>query len=224
MRAGSRPILAAAILLAVSRLAAAQQFSLPPLPPPPVALTVPRPLPPPAGSLDLYTRPDNFHRIDPQPQLPVFIPGPVGYLPMYVLGRTARPTSSQPTPVLGGIRLEAEPASAQVYVDGYYTGIVDDFGIRGRILDLPVGPHRIELQAAGYVTLSFQVNIAPNQIVRYRGDLQRLAAPPSTPPATAPQARTSVYVIPNCYAGNRPPTAALPRGCDPRRMRVLESQ
>lgn len=224
MKSGSRLILAAAILLAASRIASAQQFSLPPLAPPPVALAVPRPLAPPAGSLDLYARSDNFHTIAPQQQLPLFIPGPVGYVPAYVLGHGTQNISAPPTSNPGGIRFETRPGSAQVYVDGYYTGIVDDYGISGRILDLSVGPHRIDLQVSGYLTLSFQVNIAPNQIVRYRGDLQRLTPPPSPPPASAPLARTSVYVIPNCYAGNRPPRTALPRGCNPRDMRVQESQ
>jgi hypothetical protein len=30
----------------------------------------------------------------------------------------------------------------------------------------------------------------------------------------------SVYVIPNCYAGNKPPTGTLRRGCDLKKLQT----
>jgi hypothetical protein len=134
----------------------------------------------------------------------------------------------------GGLKFETSSSgSAQVFVDGNYVGIVDDFGLRGRPLDLTVGPHHVELRATGYVTVTFDVNIAANQVSRYRGDLQPLTAPalmPSGPSGTSGPSGPSAanvasapqkfYVIPNCYAGNRPPTQPLPRGCAIAQMRV----
>jgi hypothetical protein len=126
--------------------------------------------------------------------------------------------SAVPSVARGGLRLETTPGSAQVYVDGYYVGLADDFGISGRALDLEAGPHRIELRADGYSTLAFSVNIIPNQTTRYRGDLQRIAA--TAPPPAAPATPKLTYVIPNCYAGDRPPARPLPSGCDLKQMRT----
>jgi hypothetical protein len=130
----------------------------------------------------------------------------------------------------GGLRFETSSGWAQVFVDGNYVGIVDDFGLRGRPLDLTVGPHHVELHATGYATVTFDVNIAANQVSRYRGDLQPLTAPalmPSGPSGTSGPSAANVasapekyYVIPNCYAGNRPPTHPLPSGCSITQMRV----
>lgn len=71
----------------------------------------------------------------------------------------------------GGVRLEVTPEDATVDVDGYYVGIVDDFdGTRQRV-PLEAGPHHVEIRAPGYETVAFDVNVLPNQIIRYRGAL-----------------------------------------------------
>jgi hypothetical protein len=236
----STHIFAIVLLLGVSISANAQQRTQPrhvPPPPPqppvvagptlpsaPAALAVPNPFGPPPGTLDLYQRPDNFHNLSPQP-LPIFFPGP-NFFPGYSYGgpdpyypqalgdlRQAGPIR---TFARGGLRLETEPGTAQVYVDGYYSGLVEDFGLRGRILELPAGSHHVELRAPGYALLPFDVNIIPNETSRFRGDLQLVTTPPERTPAatTASAAIRKYYVIPNCYAGDRPPTGPLPAGCD----------
>jgi hypothetical protein len=122
----------------------------------------------------------------------------------------------------GGLRFETEPGTAQIYVDGYYMGIVEDYGLRGRILELAAGSHHIELRAPGYTVLAFDISIMPNQTSRFRGDLQLLAPPLPAPSATsASAAPRKYYIIPNCYAGDRPPTGALPAGCDRTKMREV---
>jgi hypothetical protein len=108
-----------------------------------------------------------------------------------------------------------------VYIDGMYVGVIDDFGMSGHAIDLDEGTHRIELRAAGYATVNFDINIAANQTTRYRGDLQRLTPLSSSPaPVAATLPRKPSYVIPNCYGGDRPPSRPLPRGCDIRQLRV----
>jgi hypothetical protein len=132
----------------------------------------------------------------------------------------------------GGLRFETSPGWAQVFVDGNYVGIVDDFGLRGRPLELTVGPHHVELRATGYAAVTFDVNISANQVSRYRGDLQPVPTAPTVMPSgpSAPNGRSAptvatapqkYYVIPNCYAGNRPPTQPLPRGCSIAQLRVV---
>src|SRR5712691_7030753 len=152
MNSGSPGIIAIAWLLGTSGAAVAQQ--LPPLPPSPAALSVPHPIPPvlPVTPPDLYQRPDLFRRLDPQHRMPRAVYGP---FPMYVpsgympYGQPSTKAVQKPVEG-GGLRFETEPGIAQVYVDGFYVGVVDDFGIRGRALDLEAGPHRVELRAAGY--------------------------------------------------------------------------
>src|SRR5262249_35484311 len=58
----------------------------------------------------------------------------------------------------GGIRLNVEPRDAEVYVDGFYAGVVDNFDGHFQHLDLVPGPHHIEITAQGYEVL--QINVA----------------------------------------------------------------
>ena len=121
----------------------------------------------------------------------------------------------------GSIRIETIPGSAQVFVDGFYMGLAEEFGLLGHPMTLSAGSHRIELRAPGYETLSFSVIIEPNEILRYRGDLQSLTArPPVVVVPGQPPAAKSFYVIPKCYAGDKPPTGALPQGCDRKNLQT----
>jgi hypothetical protein len=71
----------------------------------------------------------------------------------------------------GSVRLDIPQKDASVYVDGYFAGVVDDFDGVFNSLDLPVGPHRIEIRAPGYETLTFDVYVQPNHTIRCRGTL-----------------------------------------------------
>jgi hypothetical protein len=238
MKAGS-VLQAAALLLATSTLAVAQQSatSPAPMPPAPAALAVPNPLatfnP---GPHDLYRSPDGSDRYQQPSPYPVPPPAmhPGGYIPFPYYpyhphysfydypshtpyGYAPKTYHRAPRQVVlrGGLVLETIPDLAQVYIDGFYVGLAEEFGLRGRALDLTAGPHHVELRAPGYETLTFSVMIEPNGIVRYRGDMQMIASagslPRITPASVSPK---SYYVIPNCYAGDKPPTGPLPKGCN----------
>ena len=73
----------------------------------------------------------------------------------------------------GALRLKIKPAGAQVFVDGYYVGLVDDFNGVFQKLHLASGPHRIEVRADGYEPLDFDVQILPNRKLTYSGELKR---------------------------------------------------
>ncbi|MGH9345933.1 MAG: hypothetical protein ACRD26_01590 [Vicinamibacterales bacterium] len=146
---------------------------------------------------------------------------PVGYGyagDLYVPAGPERPTDVLPN---GFLDLRVQPGTAEVHVDGYYMGTADDFRrvIPGRALE--AGPHHVELRAAGHETVAFDVHIPPNEIVTYRSDLQaRRAIDP--PPLAVPGVPKTFYVIPGCYAGDKPPrTVTLPRGCDPSKVRRI---
>jgi hypothetical protein len=179
------------------------------------------------GPRDLYRSPDGsdrFQHIAPHPAPPViFFPGP--YLPNpyyfpYSPMVEYQPAAPRVAAARGRLVLESLPDNAQVYVDGFYVGLVQEFGLRGRALDLPAGVHHVELRAPGYESVTFSVIIKPNDIVRYRGDMQALPGSAAPRAALPPGPQKSFYVIPNCYAGDKPPTAGLPRGCDPKKLQT----
>jgi hypothetical protein len=74
----------------------------------------------------------------------------------------------------GDLRFDVTPKDAQVYVDGYYVGIVDDFEGRRQRLNLLPGAHHIELQAQGYEPAEVDVTIQSRQTTTYRGALTRV--------------------------------------------------
>ena len=72
------------------------------------------------------------------------------------------------------VQLASNVRDAQVYVDGYYAGVVDDYDGAFQALKLESGAYRIEIRAPGYETLAFDVRITPGQKIRYQGDLRRV--------------------------------------------------
>jgi hypothetical protein len=72
----------------------------------------------------------------------------------------------------GRLRLRVAPKHAEVLVNGYYVGVVDDFNGLFQRLTLDSGPHRIEIRADGYEPLAFEVLIVRGQTITYRGELQ----------------------------------------------------
>jgi len=129
------------------------------------------------------------------------------------------PTSQQPADLpQGRIALFVTPASAQVFVDGFYSGAVADLQDRGLWLD--AGPHRIEIREDGYQTEAFDVRIDEDRPAEYRRDLTK-SAPRTDAPRIAANPKT-FYVIPGCYAGDTPPEKdRLPSGCSARNVRTI---
>ena len=77
----------------------------------------------------------------------------------------------------GGVRLVVPQRNAEVYVDGYYAGVVNDFDGTFQQVNLEPGPHRIEVRGQGSTPLSFDVNVQPGQTVTYRAPAPREAQP-----------------------------------------------
>jgi PEGA domain-containing protein len=74
----------------------------------------------------------------------------------------------------GSLRLKVKPRNAEVYVDGYYAGIVDDFDGHFQHLDLTTGRHHIQVRAPGYQPLEFDVDIQFDHKTVYGGALTPL--------------------------------------------------
>ena len=73
---------------------------------------------------------------------------------------------------VGEIRLSVSPRFADVYVDGYFAGRVDDYDGTFQALKLEGGPHHIQIVAQGFAPLDFDVRIEPGRKITYRGTLQ----------------------------------------------------
>jgi hypothetical protein len=144
-----------------------------------------------------------------------------GFVPGYAIAdepvERARPAVVEAP---GALRLSVTPGAAQVFVDGFYVATVDDIVAR-HDLTLEPGPHRIEIRAPEYQTLTFDVRITPRELVTYRGALE-LVRPMAPAPRAATQPAGPMYVIPNCYIGNVPPRPSrLASGCDIKQVQVL---
>jgi PEGA domain-containing protein len=71
----------------------------------------------------------------------------------------------------GNLRLDIEPRDAQVYIDGAYAGLVDDFDGVFQSLRLEAGEYHVEVVLPGFESLDFDVRIFPGEKTTYRGDL-----------------------------------------------------
>jgi hypothetical protein len=74
----------------------------------------------------------------------------------------------------GSLRLKIKPREAEVYVDGYYVGIVDDFDGIFQRLHVETGSHRIEIRAPGYEPLTLDVRVTSDHTTTYRGELKKI--------------------------------------------------
>ena len=73
-----------------------------------------------------------------------------------------------PSVPFGALRIVNAPPNAQVFVDGYYAGVVDEYDGVFQHLNLEIGPHRVEIEVPGYERLSFDVRIRPGETITYR--------------------------------------------------------
>ena len=71
----------------------------------------------------------------------------------------------------GELRIDVKQRDAQVYVDGYYAGVVDEFDGIFQALKLPEGPHMVRIVAPGYEPLEFSIRIVPGRKSTYKGEL-----------------------------------------------------
>jgi hypothetical protein len=133
-----------------------------------------------------------------------------------VVAEAAVPVVEQPA--LARLILDIHPPTAQVFADGYYIGMPEDFRFEDGGAVLEPGPHRIDILARDHEPVSFDVNLARGQSATFRHILTLILPPPQpAPDATVLPEKQPVtfYLIPGCYIGNVPPKDAnLPATCD----------
>src|SRR5436189_1639896 len=102
------------------------------------------------------------------------------------------------------IRLEVKPKEAEVYVDGYYAGVVDDFDGTFQRLRVEPGEHEIELYLDGHRTVRQKVYLTPDNTFKIRYTMERLAA------GEQPEARPQPLNPPPAQGRAQPPAQQPP--------------
>ena len=108
------------------------------------------------------------------------------------------------------VRLQVTPPETEVYVDGYYVGLVDSFDGFFQRLRLPPGDHEIELYLDGHESIQRTLYLAPGETYRVRHEMTPLAAgapapvrpePAPPPPAAPPSAAGAPATVPPAAPG-----------------------
>jgi PEGA domain-containing protein len=81
--------------------------------------------------------------------------------------------SMRPGVAYGGVRIQGAPPDMQVFADGYYVGVADDFDGPFQHLNLEAGVHQIELRLPGEPPITFEVNVQPGQTITYHAGITR---------------------------------------------------
>jgi hypothetical protein len=109
------------------------------------------------------------------------------------------------------VRLDVKPKEAEVYVDGYYAGVVDDFNGTFQRLRVEPGEHEIELWLAGYHTVRQKVRLSQDNTFKIKYQMVPLGS--GQAPEEKPQP-----IAPPPDEGNQPPMqprAGQPMGRGP---------
>jgi len=90
--------------------------------------------------------------------------------------------------ISSSVRIVATPRDAEVYVDGYYAGVVDDFDGFFQRLHVPPGAHEIALYHDGYRSVHQKVYLTARSSQKLQYTMTPLAAgePNESRPATPP--------------------------------------
>jgi hypothetical protein len=83
-------------------------------------------------------------------------------------------------------RIEVKPRDAQVFVDGYYVGLVDQFDGVFQRLDLPAGEHELVVYLPGYRSYRQKTLFRPGEGYHFKAILEPLPAGTADEPAPRP--------------------------------------
>ena len=86
----------------------------------------------------------------------------------------------------GDVRVLASPKQAEVYVDGFYAGVVDNFDGVFRRLHTTPGGHAITLHLDGYRTITQNIYVTPDATFKLRIAMDELGAGETSAPPPKP--------------------------------------
>jgi PEGA domain len=85
-------------------------------------------------------------------------------------------------------RIQGAPPQAEVYVDGYYAGIVDDFDGTFQRLRVPPGEHEVVIYLEGYRSTKQNILFRPRAGYKINASLEKLADGEQAEPRPEPSA------------------------------------
>ena len=106
----------------------------------------------------------------------------------------------------GSARIQVTPKQAEVYVDGYLAGTVDDFDGFLQRLDVPAGEHELTIYHEGYRTVRQKVLFRPGATVKISHALEPVGQGAANEPRPRPEPGTAPA------QGEAPPRYARPAG------------
>jgi PEGA domain len=112
----------------------------------------------------------------------------------------------------GAAQLKVTPRNAQVYVDGYFAGIVDNFDGSLQRLNVEAGEHELQFYLEGYRPFSIKVLFVRGRTVKITHAMEALAPGEAAPPKPVPDesARAQPYRGP--AGAGRPRQLPPPQG------------
>jgi hypothetical protein len=86
----------------------------------------------------------------------------------------------------GSARLQVTPRNTQVYVDGYFVGIVDDFDGNLQRLNVEAGEHELQLYLDGHQTFTQKVLLVRGRTLKIAHTMQPLGPGETPQPVSKP--------------------------------------
>ena len=86
----------------------------------------------------------------------------------------------------GEVRVLATPKQADVFVDGFYAGVVDDFDGTFQRLHMTPGGHAVTLHLEGYRTVTQNIYVAPDQTLKLQLAMDKLRPGEASDPVPIP--------------------------------------
>jgi hypothetical protein len=134
-----------------------------------------------------------------------------------VAAQSPNPYPGPPTqgayPADSSMRLQVKPRDTQVFVDGYYAGIADDFDGAFQRLHLEAGQHSLQLFLPGHRLHIQDLYLQPGNTFTVRHTMEPLKngeAEPERPTGAAPAARAAPGPVPPSLPPSPPPSDAPP--------------
>lgn len=118
----------------------------------------------------------------------------------------------------GSVRVQVEPRHAEVFVDGYFAGHVDDFDGAFQRLDLRPGEHEIQVFLEGYRSARERLYVIPGRSYKIKSSLAKLGSGEPAEQRPEPTQAAPGAPPPSGAAGG-PPMDEPPTRPDPGRAR-----
>ncbi|MCC7008486.1 MAG: PEGA domain-containing protein [Acidobacteria bacterium] len=114
------------------------------------------------------------------------------------------PFAGQARYAVSALRTRVKPVDTEVYVNGYYAGLVDDFDGVFQRLYLPAGEHEVTFRLDGYETWRERLYLQPGDTRDVVHVMRRLRAGEAAAPLAAPRAVPESWTTPSAESGDRP--------------------